>query len=57
MTFSGFFIGVIYAFMPLVIANFDVKEFVFWGFMGAGAWSLFRTQKKNENINNNENQL
>ena len=55
MTFSGFFIGVVYAFMPLIVATFEVKEFVFAGFIGAGAWSLFRTQKKNENINNNEN--
>jgi hypothetical protein len=50
MTFSSFFIASIYAFMPLVDDKFDVKEFVFLGFLGAGGFSLFRTQKKNDNI-------
>lgn len=53
MTFSSFFIASFYAFMPLVNNQFDVKEFVFLGFLGAGGFSLFRTQKQNENINNN----
>jgi hypothetical protein len=52
MTFSSFFIASIYAFMPLVDDKFDVKEFVFLGFLGAGGFSLFRTQKKNDNIIN-----
>jgi hypothetical protein len=52
MTFSSFFIASIYAFMPLVDNKFDVKEFVFLGFLGAGGFSLFRTQKKNDNIIN-----
>ena len=39
MTFSSFFIA---------------TEFVFIGFLGAGGWSLFRTQKPNENINNEQ---
>jgi hypothetical protein len=55
MTFSSFFIASIYAFMPLVDNKFDVKEFVFLGFLGAGGFSLFQTRKQNENINiNNE---
>jgi hypothetical protein len=49
MTFSSFFIATIYAFMPLVNNKFEVKEFVFLGFLGAGGFSLFRTQKQNEN--------
>ena len=49
MTFSSFFIASTYAFMPLVDNKFDVKEFVFLGFLGAGGFSLFRTQKQNEN--------
>jgi cbb3-type cytochrome oxidase subunit 3 len=49
MTFSSFFIASIYAFMPFVDNKFEVKEFVFLGFLGAGGFSLFRTQKKNEN--------
>jgi len=57
MTFSSFFIATVYAFLPLIDSHFDVKEFVFLGFLGAGGFSLFRTQKTNENIssNNSEN--
>jgi hypothetical protein len=50
MTFSSFFVATIYAFMPMFNNKFDVKEFVFLGFLGAGGFSLFRTQKQNENI-------
>jgi hypothetical protein len=50
MTFSSFFVATIYAFMPMFDNKFDVKEFVFLGFLGAGGFSLFRTQKQNENI-------
>ena len=49
MTFSSFFIATTYAFLPLVNNKFEVKEFVFLGFLGAGGFSLFRTQKQNEN--------
>ena len=56
MTFSSFFIATIYAFVPVWIPDFEVKEFVFIGFLGAGGWSLFRTQKTNENSINNENE-
>jgi hypothetical protein len=51
MTFTSFWVATIYAFMPLFITDFDVKEFVFIGFIGAGGWSLLRTQKRNENNN------
>jgi len=57
MTFSSFFIATIYAFVPVWIPDFEVKEFVFIGFLGAGGWSLFRTQKANENINNENEPL
>jgi hypothetical protein len=53
MTFSSFFIASVYAFLPMFDNKFDVKEFVFLGFLGAGGFSLFRTQKQNENINSN----
>lgn len=56
MTFSSFFIASIYAFMPMFDNKFEVKEFVFLGFLGAGGFSLFRTQKQNENINNSNNE-
>jgi len=51
MTFTSFWVATIYAFMPLFVSDFEVKEFVFLGFVGAGGWSLLRTQKQNENIN------
>lgn len=54
MTFSSFFIASGYAFLPLFQVGFEVKEFVFLGFLGAGGFSLFRTQKTNENINTQE---
>lgn len=54
-TFSAFLIATVYAFVPIWLPDFEVKEFVFIGFLGAGGWSLFRTQKPNENINNDEN--
>ena len=57
MTFSSFFIATIYAFVPIWLPDFEVKEFVFIGFLGAGGWSLFRTQKSNENINNENEPL
>ena len=56
MTFSSFFVSNIYAFMPLIDNKFEIKEFVFLGFLGAGGFSLFRTQKQNENIINNNNE-
>ncbi len=51
MTFSSFFVATIYAFLPAFI-TFDVKEFVFIGFLSVGGFSLYRTQKPNENITN-----
>jgi hypothetical protein len=56
MTFSSFFVATIYAFMPMFNNKFEVKEFVFLGFLTAGGFSLFRTQKQNENIINNNNE-
>jgi len=54
MTFTSFWVATIYAFLPLFVADFDVKEFVFLGFIGAGGWSLLRTQKQNENVITND---
>ena len=45
MTFSAFWVATVYAFLPLFMPTFDVKEFVFLGFLGAGGFSLFRTQQ------------
>lgn len=54
MTFTSFLVASVYAFLPLVKIDFDVKEFVFIGFMASGGFSLYRTQKQNENTNANE---
>jgi hypothetical protein len=55
MTFTSFWIATIYAFMPLFIKDFEVKEFVFIGFLATGGWSVYRTQKTNENLENYTN--
>jgi hypothetical protein len=52
LTFSSFFVASVYAFIPIFIPTFEVKEFVFLGFLGVGGFSIYRTQKTNENINN-----
>lgn len=49
LTFSSFFFATIYAFMPIFIKDFDIKEFVFLGFLGVGGFSIYRTQKTNDN--------
>lgn len=57
MAFSSFWVAVVYAFVPIFVESFDVKEFVFLGFIGGGAYAIFRAQKPNENnlYNNNDN--
>ena len=49
LTFSSFFVASIYAFIPIFLPNFEVKEFVFLGFLGVGGFSIYRTQKTNDN--------
>lgn len=49
MAFSSFWVATIYAFIPAFVIGFDVKEFVFLGFIGGGAYAIFRAQKPNEN--------
>lgn len=49
MIYASFISAFIYAFIPLFKDGFDVKEFVFIGFLGIGGFTIFRTQKKNEN--------
>jgi len=55
MTFSSFFVSLIYAFSPIFFHEFVIHEFVFLGFLASGGFSLYRTQKTNENLNTNEN--
>lgn len=45
MTFSGFFFGVVYAFIPIFIPSFDVKDFVFIAFLGLAGGSSFLSLK------------
>lgn len=54
MTFCSFFSAFLYAFTPLVYSTFDVKEFVFLGFLAVGGFSIYRQQKRNENIITND---
>ena len=59
MAFTSFWVATIYAFTPAFVVGFDVKEFVFLGFIGGGAYAIFRAQKQNENnpynnYNNND---
>lgn len=49
MTFCSFFSALFYAFTPIVYPTFDVKEFVFLGFLAVGGFSIYRQQKRNEN--------
>ena len=61
MTFSSFFIATIYAFLPMFDNKFEVKEFVFLGFLGAGGFSLLQTAKNktkliDDNIINSNNE-
>jgi len=49
LTFTSFWCATLYAFCPIFVKGFIVQEFVFIGFLGVGGFSLFRTQKKNEN--------
>lgn len=50
LTFSAFWVAVLYAFIPLAFPKFPVNDIIFTGFIGFGGWSVLRTQKKNENI-------
>jgi len=54
MTFSSFFSALIYGFMPFCVPTFEVKEFVFLGFLGIGGFTVFRTQKVNKNEIDND---
>ena len=52
MVFTAFWVAAIYAFIPIFKPDFDVKEFVFLGFMAAGGFGIWRIQKNNENTPN-----
>lgn len=56
MTFSSFFIATIYAFLPMFDNKFEVKEFVFLGFLGAGGFSLFQTTKNKTKLIDDNNE-
>ena len=54
---SGFYFAIIYAFVPLIYKDFEVKEFVFVGLVSFGATAIGMTvwNKKIDKINNDEN--
>jgi len=49
MIFFSFIAAFIYSIIPLVKETFEVKEFVFLGFLSFGGFTIFRNQKINEN--------
>lgn len=53
MTFASFVVATVYGFIPLFKPGFEVKEFVFLGFLGLGGFTIYRTQRKNTNLQNN----
>jgi len=53
MVYSSFFSSFFYSIIPLFCQNFEVKEFVFLGFLGIGGFSIFRLQKPNQNTQTN----
>lgn len=55
MTYLSFVVAVIYSFIPIFKPEFEVKEFVFLGFLTIGGWTLYRTQKVNENLSPSNN--
>jgi len=53
MVYSSFFSSFFYAHIPLFCQTFEVREFVFLGFLGTGGFSIFRLQKTNQNTQTN----
>jgi len=49
---TAFYFSVMYAFMPVFISDFEVQEFVFWGFITYSA-SCVGMQVWNKKIDNN----
>jgi len=50
MSFLSFFVATVYAFAPMFSSDFEVKEFVFLGFLGIGGFTIYRTQRPNTDI-------
>jgi hypothetical protein len=45
---SSFYGALIYAFLPSFIPTFEVKEFVFIGFLAVGGYSVYNIRKEKE---------
>lgn len=54
MIYLSFFFATLYGFIPVFIPKFEVKEFVFLGFLGMGGFTLYRNQKPNLNPKNEQ---
>jgi hypothetical protein len=52
-TFSAFWSALCYAFLPAFIPAFEVKEFVFLGFLAIGGYSILNIRKEKELNNDN----
>ena len=48
--FISFFISIIYAFIPFVNETFEVKEFVFLGFLAISGYNINQSLRANENL-------
>jgi hypothetical protein len=49
MIYLSFIFATLYGFLPFFMPKFEVKEFVFLGFLGMGGFTLYRNQKINQN--------
>jgi hypothetical protein len=50
MSFLSFVVATLYGFTPVFFKDFEVKEFVFLGFLGLGGFTIYRTQKPNMDV-------
>ena len=52
---SSFYGALMYAFLPAIIPTFEVKEFVFLGFLAVGGYSVYNIRKEKELKDDTEN--
>jgi hypothetical protein len=45
-TFTSFYVAALYAFMPALMPTFQVNEVIFLGFLTAGGYAIYQTQKQ-----------
>jgi len=50
ISFFSFIVATIYGFTPVMFKDFEVKEFVFLGFLGIGGFTIYRIQRPNTDV-------